>query len=53
MSEYTRVIEQGADGGWGGYVPQLPGLGVAAETREETEALLEEGIKVYLAEQAN
>jgi predicted RNase H-like HicB family nuclease len=48
MDEYTVIYEQGKDGGWGAYVSELPGLGVAAETREEVVTLICEGIKVYL-----
>lgn len=50
MSEYLVIFEQGKDGGWGAYAPDLPGLGVAAETREEVEALIRDGISVYLEE---
>ena len=34
----------------GGYAPDLPGVGVAAETREEVAALIREGIHIYLEE---
>jgi predicted RNase H-like HicB family nuclease len=34
----TVVYEQGP-ASWGGYVPALPGLGVAGETRDEVEQL--------------
>jgi predicted RNase H-like HicB family nuclease len=37
MREYTVIYERGDDGGWGAYAPDLPGLGVAAETFEEVE----------------
>ena len=43
MKEYAVVLEKTANG-WSGYVPDLPGLGVAAVTVEETEQLLREGI---------
>jgi predicted RNase H-like HicB family nuclease len=49
MSEYLVIIEQGKDGGWGAYAPDLPGLGVAAETREEVSLLIREGIQIYIA----
>jgi hypothetical protein len=45
LISYLVIIEQGKDGGWGAYAPDLPGLGVAAETREEVEALIREGIQ--------
>jgi predicted RNase H-like HicB family nuclease len=45
---YLVIYEQGKDGAWG--APDLPGLGVAAETREEVAALIREGIQIYLGE---
>jgi predicted RNase H-like HicB family nuclease len=46
--EYAAVFEKTSNG-WSGYVPDLPGLGVAAATIEETEQLLREGIELHLA----
>ncbi len=40
---YLVIFERGKDRGWGAYAPDLPGLGVGVETREE-------GIRVYLEE---
>jgi predicted RNase H-like HicB family nuclease len=47
MKEYAVVLEKTANG-WSGYVPDLPGLGVAATTVEETEQLLREGIEFHI-----
>jgi predicted RNase H-like HicB family nuclease len=52
MRDYLVIYEQGKDGGWGAYAPDLPGLGVAAESREEVASLIREGIKIYLEELA-
>ena len=49
MREYLVIYEHGKDGGWGAYAPDLPGLGVAAETREEVEDLIRQGIKLHIA----
>ncbi|HSY36624.1 MAG TPA: type II toxin-antitoxin system HicB family antitoxin [Acidobacteriaceae bacterium] len=49
MREYLVIFEQGQDGGWGAYAPDLPGLGVAAETRDEVLILIREGIALHLA----
>jgi predicted RNase H-like HicB family nuclease len=49
MRKYTVIYERGEDGGWGAYAPDLPGLGVAAETREEVETLIREGISIHIA----
>lgn len=46
--EYAAVFEKTSNG-WSAYVPDLPGLGVAAATIEETERLLREGIELHLA----
>jgi predicted RNase H-like HicB family nuclease len=49
MRDYLVIFEQGQDGGWGAYAPDLPGLGVAAETRDEVSILIREGIALHLA----
>ncbi len=48
MSEYV-VIYEPSPTGWGSYCPDLPGLGVAAETRAEVERLIREGIEIHIA----
>ena len=50
MRDYLVIYEQGNDGGWSAYAPDLPGLGVAAETREEVSTLIREGIEIYIEE---
>lgn len=50
MKDYWVIFEQGKDGGWGAYAPDLPGLGAAADTREEVAVLIREGIELYLNE---
>lgn len=47
MSEYLVIYEQTATG-WGAYCPDLPGLGVAGQTRSEAEELIREGIELHL-----
>ena len=47
MKEYAVVLEK-TNNGWSAYVPDLPGLGVAAATIEETERLIREGIEFHL-----
>jgi len=49
MSEhqYLVVIEHEGDS-WGAYCPDLPGLGVVAETREEVEGLIREAVPFHL-----
>ena len=50
MRDYLVIYERGKDGGWGAYAPDLPGLGVAAETQEEVAILIRDGIKIYIEE---
>ena len=47
MSEYL-VIYEPRESGWGAYCPDLPGVGVVAETREEAERLISERIAVRI-----
>ena len=47
MKTWTVIIESGPTS-WGAYVPALPGLGLAGETREEVEQLIREGITFHL-----
>jgi predicted RNase H-like HicB family nuclease len=47
MKEYAAVFEKTSNG-WSAYAPDLPGLGVAAATFEETEQLLREGIEFHI-----
>ena len=49
MREYLVIFEQANDGGWGAYVPDLPGLGVVGDSREDAEQLIREGIKIHIA----
>jgi predicted RNase H-like HicB family nuclease len=45
--EYLVVIEQEGDG-WGAYCPDLPGVGVVGESREEVERLIREAIELHV-----
>ena len=47
MMEYAVVFEKGPNG-WGAYVPDLPGLGAAADTFEEVDQLIREGITAHI-----
>ena len=49
MKEYLVIFERGNDGRWGAYAPDLPGLGVVGDTREEADQLIREGIKLHIA----
>jgi len=47
MMQYAVVFEKTSTG-WSAYAPDLPGLGVAASTFEETERLIKEGIEFHI-----
>jgi predicted RNase H-like HicB family nuclease len=47
MSEYTVIYEHGLTS-WGAYCPDLPGLGVVGDTREEAERLIREGVVLHV-----
>jgi len=42
------VIYEKSKTGWGAYAPDLPGLGVAAETLDEVKELIREAIDFHL-----
>lgn len=46
---YTVIIEEG-ENNYSAYAPDLPGLGVAAETLEEVTQLISEGVQIYIEE---
>lgn len=45
---YTIVFERSEDGGWSGYAPDLPGLLLAADTREELLSQARGAVEDYL-----
>ncbi len=47
MSEYLVVIEHEGES-WGAYCPDLPGVGVVGDTREEVEQLIRDAISLHL-----
>jgi len=47
VTEYLVVIED-SDDSWGAFCPDLPGVGVVGETREDVERLVREAISFHL-----
>jgi predicted RNase H-like HicB family nuclease len=47
VSEYLVVIEHEGKS-WGAYCPDLPGVGVVGDTREEVEQLVRDAISLHL-----
>lgn len=48
MKGYAAVFEPTSTG-WSAYVPDLPGLGVAAKTLPQTKKLRHEAIEMHIA----
>lgn len=47
MTEYLVIYEQG-ETSWGAYSPDLPGVAVVGESRQEVEKLMREAIPLHL-----
>jgi predicted RNase H-like HicB family nuclease len=47
MSEYVVIYEQDEDGGWGAYLPDLPGVVALAPTRAEVSERIQEALSAY------
>lgn len=45
--KFAVVIEEAPDGSYGGYVPDLPGIGVGGNSREEVLERLQEATTFY------
>ncbi len=47
MSEYVVIYEQAEDGGWGAYLPDLPGVVALGDTRSEVSERIQEALSAY------
>lgn len=50
MSEYVVIFEQADDGGWGAYLPDLPGVVALGDTRDEVAMRIQEALQAYADE---
>ncbi len=50
MSEYVVIYERSDDGGWGAYLPDLPGVVALGATREEAAERIKEAFDAYAEE---
>ena len=50
MSEYLVIFEQAEDGGWGAYLPDLPGVVALGSSREEVTSRIREALVAYADE---
>jgi len=47
MSEWVVIYEQSYDGGWGAYIPDLPGVVALGTTREEVGERIKKALTAY------
>lgn len=47
MSEYVVIYEQAEDGGWGAYLPDLPGVVALGSSRAEATERIKEALRAY------
>jgi predicted RNase H-like HicB family nuclease len=50
MSEYVVIFERAEDGGWGAYLPDLPGVVALGASRDEVAAGIQEALDAYAEE---
>lgn len=50
MTEYVVIFEQADDGGWGAYLPDVPGVVALGDSREEVAAGIQEALDAYVEE---
>jgi predicted RNase H-like HicB family nuclease len=47
MTEYVVIYEQATDGGWGAYLPDLPGVVALGASRDEVAAGIRDALGAY------
>lgn len=47
MSEYVVIYEQADDGGWGAYLPDLPGVVALGVSRADVAERIQEAVAAY------
>lgn len=48
MSEYVVIYEQAEDGGWGAYLPDLPGVVALGSSRDEVADGIRDAVSAYV-----
>ena len=51
MSEYVVIYERAEDGGWGAYLPDLPGVVALGSTRDQVAERIQEALAAYAQEE--
>jgi len=47
MNEYVVIYEEAEDGGWGAYLPDLPGVVAVGASRDEVADRIGEALRAY------
>lgn len=50
MSEYVVIYERAEDGGWGAYLPDVPGVIALGSTRTEVTERIREALSAYVGD---
>lgn len=50
MNEYVVIFEEAQDGGWGAYIPDVPGVVALGQTREQAADRIQEALEVFAEE---
>lgn len=50
MTDYVVIYEQGEDGAWGAYLPDVPGCIALGDSRAEVAKNIREGLDLYVDE---
>lgn len=50
MTEYVVIYERADDGGWGAYIPDLPGVVAMGVTRDQAAERIQEALGAYADE---
>lgn len=48
MNKYLVIYEQGEDGAWGAYSPDLEGVFALGRTRDEVESRMQEAVEAWI-----
>ena len=51
MTEYLVIYEQAEDGGWGAYLPDIPGVVAVGKTKPEVERGIAEALSGLLEDE--
>ncbi len=52
MTEYLVIYEKAEDGGWGAYLPDIPGVVALGKTKPEAERGIAEALSALLEDSA-